>query len=67
MDYSCLVFLYIFNKNHKNAQITYSLANIKLNICQIFFLDLKSQKDNVLIFLIILFANCANVLNFSNK
>jgi len=67
MDSSYLVIIYFFHKNHKNVQIIDSLANVKLNIYQIFSLDLKSQKDILIILLIIFFTNRANVLSFSNK
>jgi len=54
-----------FNKNYKNAQITDFL---KLNICQIFSLNLKKkEKKDCYSFLIIFFENCINILYFFNK
>jgi hypothetical protein len=41
MDSLYSIFLYIFNKNYKNAQMIDFLANIKLNICHFRF---KEQK-----------------------
>jgi hypothetical protein len=64
MTASYLVFFFFFffsifltKTTNKPIHITYSLANIKLNIRQIFFLDLKNKKYNIIIFLIIFFAN----------
>jgi hypothetical protein len=61
MNYLYLVFF--FNKNYKNVKIIDSLTNI----CQLLSLDLKSKKDNVIIFFNHFFVNRVNILPISNE